>query len=58
MVDYYNILNFDLALMGISPIAYDVTLMFMFCILVVRPTTHAYDDLLDILGVSQMHMLV
>ena len=32
-----NILNFDLTLMGISPIGYDVTLMFYFDILGIGP---------------------
>ena len=34
---YCNVPNFDLTLMGISPIDYDVTLMFYFGILGLEP---------------------
>ena len=39
------------------PIDYDVTLMFYFDILGQRPTAHEHDDLSDIFGVSQFHVI-
>ena len=42
--------------MGISPIDYNVNLMFYLIYLVKEPTAYEHDDLFDILGVSQLHM--
>ena len=46
---------FDLTLMGISPIAYDVALMFYFVYWEKYPTREN-DDLFDILLIRQFHM--
>ena len=42
--------------MGISPIAYDVALMFYLIYWVWDPTTYEYDGLFYILGVIQLYM--
>ena len=43
--------------MGLSPIDYDVTLMFYFDILGQIPTAYEHDDLFDIFVVSQFYMI-
>ena len=49
---------FELALMGISPIACDVALMLYFLYWIYDPTAHDNDDLFYIFGVSQMQVLM
>ena len=51
-----NVPNFDLTLMGISPISYDVTLTFYLVYWAQDPNAHEHDDFFDILGIIQIHM--
>ena len=43
--------------MGMSPIDYDVTLMFIMIYWVEYHIAYEHDDLFDILSISQLHMI-